>query len=209
MKIAIIGSGVLAQHISHYAEIDLSHNVVGYFNDFVEKNTFINNTPILGKVSDILAVYQKGEFEALVVGIGYKYFEFRESVFREFKGIIPFANIIHPTCHLDSTVKLGEGVVLFPKSILDVHTVIGDNVLINVGCVIAHDTHIGNHSFLSPGVTLAGFIKIGEKCNIGINTTVIDNITIGNEVQTGGGTVVIKNIEKKGLYVGNPQRFIE
>lgn len=209
MKIAIIGSGVLAQHIAHYAEIDLSHNVVGYFNDYIEKNTLVNNTPVLGKVSDILMAFQNNEFEALVVGIGYKHFEFRESVFRKFKGIIPFANIIHPTCYLDSTVKLGEGVVLFPKSILDVHVTVGDNVLVNLGCVIAHDTSIGNHSFLSPGVTLAGFIKIGEKCNIGINTTVIDNITIGNEIQTGGGTLVIKNIEKKGLYVGNPQRFIK
>lgn len=209
MKIAIIGSGVLAQHITHYVEVDLSYKVVGYFNDFVEKDTVINNISVIGKVSDVLIAYKNGDFDALVIGIGYKHFEFRANVFKKFKGIIPFANIIHPTCYIDSKVVLGEGVVLFPRSILDVNVNIGDNVLINVGCVIAHDTSIGNHSFLSPGVHLAGFINIGEKCNIGINTTVIDNITIGSETQTGGGTVVIKNIEKKGLYVGNPQRFIK
>ncbi|MFC2109207.1 acetyltransferase [Bacteroidota bacterium] len=209
MKIAIIGSGVLAQHITHYAEVDLSYDVVGYFNDFIEINTLVNNLPVLGKVSDILTKYKNGEFDALVIGIGYKHFEFRASVFEEYKGVIPFANIIHPSCYLDSSVVLGEGVVLFPKSILDVNVNVGDNVLINIGCVIAHDTSIAKHSFLSPGVTLAGFINIGEKCNIGINTTIIDNITVCNETQTGGGTVVIKNIVKKGLYVGNPQRFIK
>ena len=37
---------------------------------------------------------------------------------------------------------------------------------------------------------------------------IIDNITITDEVQTGGGTIIINDILKKGLYVGNPSRFI-
>ena len=54
---------------------------------------------------------------------------------------------------------------------------------------------------------MAGFVNIKVQCTIGINP-IIDNISITEETRTGGGTVVIKNIEEKGLYVGNPARFI-
>jgi acetyltransferase-like isoleucine patch superfamily enzyme len=57
-------------------------------------------------------------------------------------------------------------------------------------------------------VALAGFIKIEELCIIGINATIIDNISIVSKTQIGGGTVVIESVENKGLYVGNPHRFI-
>jgi UDP-3-O-[3-hydroxymyristoyl] glucosamine N-acyltransferase len=87
--------------------------------------------------------------------------------------------------------------------------VIGDNVLINIGCVIAHDTNINSNCFLSPSVNLAGFVNVGEKSILGINCTVIDNIKIHSNTQIGGGGVVIKNINKNGLYVGNPVRFVD
>ena len=56
---------------------------------------------------------------------------------------------------------------------------------------------------------MAGFVDIKEQCIIGINSIIIDNISITEGTRTGGGTVVIKNIEEKGLYVGNPARFIK
>ena len=86
--------------------------------------------------------------------------------------------------------------------------IIRDNVLINIGCVIAHDTSVDAHCFLSPSVNLAGFVNVGEKSILGINCTVIDNINIHSSTQIGAGGVVVKNINKNGLYVGNPVRFV-
>ena len=45
--------------------------------------------------------------------------------------------------------------------------------------------------------------------NFHLTTFVIDNIKIHSNTQIGGGGVVIKNINKNGLYVGNPVRFID
>jgi UDP-3-O-[3-hydroxymyristoyl] glucosamine N-acyltransferase len=78
----------------------------------------------------------------------------------------------------------------------------------NLGCCIAHDALIGAHTFLSPRVAIAGFVKVEEGCNLGINSTIIDNIAIAANTQIGGGSVVIKAIEKSGLYVGNPVRYV-
>jgi UDP-3-O-[3-hydroxymyristoyl] glucosamine N-acyltransferase len=74
--------------------------------------------------------------------------------------------------------------------------------------MVAHNVVINRHCFVSACVAIAGFVKIKEKCYLGINSTIIDNITIVANTQIGAGTVVIKNIEKEGLYVGNPHRFI-
>lgn len=202
-KIAIIGSGDLGLQIAHHVTSDSQYEVVGYFDDYKEKSAVI-----LGGINDILDLFHQKVFDGLMVGIGYKHFDFRASIFEKFSEKIPFFNFIHSSCFVDKTVTLGEGVIVFPGCVIDQHVVLQNNVFVNVGCTIAHDTQIGAHTFLSPSVALAGFIKVGEKCNIGIQTTVIDHISIVDDVQTGGGTVVINDIKEKGLYVGNPQRFI-
>ncbi len=55
---------------------------------------------------------------------------------------------------------------------------------------------------------MSGCVTIGAGCIIGVNTTIVDTLAIADGVQTGGGTVVIKALERPGLYVGNPARFV-
>lgn len=207
-RIAVIGSGDLGQLIAYHAENDKQANVVGFFDDFKETGETIQNLPILGGIDNVVKLYDKGAFDQIILGIGYKHFDFREEVFNRFYGKIKFATLIHSSCYVDSSCKIGEGVCLLPGSVLGSNVNIHHNVLINIGCTIAHDSVVQSHSFISPRVAIAGFVEVGEKCNIGINATLIDNIKISNNVQIGGGGVVISDINTKGLYVGNPVRFI-
>ncbi len=207
-KLAIIGSGDLGQLIAYHASIDSGMQIAGFFNDFLETGENVNGIPVLGGLDDVSYLYNKGLFDCLMIGIGYKHFSFRKGSFDRFKDEIPFANIIHSTCFVDESCILGEGIFMLPGSTLDFNVCIGDNVLLNTSCTIAHDSSVGNHSFLSPRVAMAGFIEVGECCNLGINCTIIDNITIVDNCQLGGGAVVINNINKPGLYVGSPARFI-
>lgn len=207
-RLAIIGSGDLGQLIAYHAQIDSNKEVVGFFNDFEERGTKVNNIPILGGLEDVLNLHKKGTFDCLMIGVGYNHFDFRKNTFERFKGEIPFANIIHSSSFVDASCQLGEGVFILPGCTLDHRVVLADNVLLNTACTIAHDSKVGAHSFLSPRVAIAGFVEIGACCNIGINTTIIDNISVHDYVQTGGGTVVVKSIKKRGLYVGVPSRFI-
>ncbi|MBX2826884.1 MAG: acetyltransferase [Flavobacteriaceae bacterium] len=206
-KLAVIGSGDLGQLIAHHAAH--SHEVVGFFDDFKKKGEMVHGIPVLGGVADISVAHKNAEFDELSIGIGYKHFAFREAVFQQFQNEVKFANIIHPSCYVDPSCKLGEGLVMLPGCTLDQGVTLGDNVLLNTSCSISHDSRIGAHTFLSPRVAIAGFVTIGNRCNIGINSTIIDNINISNDIQTGGGTVVIKNLLEKGLYVGNPARFVK
>ena len=94
------------------------------------------------------------------------------------------------------------------EAIIDKAVVLRENVLVNLSCIISHDSDIGAHSFLSPNVAIAGFVTTGECANLGISTTIIDHVSVGPHVRTGGATVVVENLDKPGLYVGNPARFI-
>lgn len=205
--LAIIGSGHLGQQIAHYAISDNHYEKVVFFDDFSSEKE-ANGFKILGNSNDIISEFEKKSFDEILIGIGYKHLSVRKELFERFSNTIPFGKIIHSSTWIDKTAIINDGCVIYPSCCIDAHSVIESNTILNVSCTVAHDTVIGKHCFLSPRVALAGFIKIEEQCILGINSTIIDNISIVSKTQIGGGTVVIKNIEKNGLYVGNPHKFI-
>lgn len=206
-RLAIIGAGDLGHQIAYHALTDGHYQPVGFFDDFKSTDMQLFGLPILGPVKDVQFAFNKGMFDVLMIGIGYKHFDIRADLFNCFKDYIPFGTIVHSSAYVDKTCHLETGIFIYPGCVLDMNVKINHNVLINVGCVISHDSKVGQHSFLSPSVNIAGFVGIGQKVFLGIGTTVIDNIIIGDNVRTGGGAVVTNNIESPGLYVGVPACF--
>ena len=205
--LAIIGAGDLGQQIAHFALSDKHYDSVVFFDDYTTQDQ-IKNIPVLGTINNVVSAYNNNEFDELIIGIGYKHLEVRKTIYDTFKDQVPFGKIIHSSCYVDQTAKIGQGCVIYPKVNLDANTEVKENCILNINCTIAHDSVIGSHSFLSPRVAIAGFVNVEEQCILGINATIIDNITITSKTQLGAGTVVIKSIEKQGLYVGNPAKFI-
>ncbi|WP_289037853.1 acetyltransferase [uncultured Zobellia sp.] len=206
--LAIVGAGHLGQQIAHFAITDKHYEHVVFFDDFVVEKHVLGYD-ILGGVNSIESSFNKGFFDEILIGIGYKHLYKREELYNLLHNKIPFGTIIHSSCWVDATARIASGVIIYPNSCIDANTVVDANTVINVSCSIAHDTYIGKHCFLSPNVAIAGFVEVGIKSIIGINSTIIDNIKLVSETQLGGGTVVIKNLTRKGLYVGNPARFIK
>lgn len=208
MKVlAIIGSGELGRQIAYHAITDGHFNNVVFFDDYTDELT-AHGYDILGGVDYLESAFAKAQFHQLIIAIGYKHMEKRAELFNRFHGKIPFATIVHSTCHIDSTAMIGDGCILYPGCTIDMDVVIGNNVLINIATVISHDSNIGSHTFISPAVALAGKINVGKMCILGIGTVIIDNIIISKGVRTGGSTVITKDIQHEGLYVGNPAKFI-
>jgi len=207
-RLAIIGSGDLGQLIAYHAINSKKYEFVGFFDDFKTSQTTVGLGKILGKTTEIESIFNRKLFDVLLIGIGYNHINFRKKIFENFVQKIPFAKLIHKSCHVDASAIIGEGAVIFPGSLIDRNVKIGSNVLININVAIAHDSVIGNHCFISPCVNIAGFVKIEECCIIGINTTIIDNIKVGKFIRTGGGAVIIQSIEHQGTYVGAPAKKI-
>ena len=205
--LAIIGAGHLGQQIAHFAITDKHYSQVVFFDDFTSEKHILGYD-VIGNTSSIEKSYEKGLFDELLIGVGYKHLNKREELYNSFYDKIPFGNIIHSSCWVDAAAQIGQGTIVYPNSCIDANTIIDANTVINVSCSIAHDSYIGKHCFLSPNVAIAGFVKVGIKSIIGINSTIIDNVELISETQLGGGTVVIESLTEKGLYVGNPARFI-
>ena len=201
-RLAIIGSGDLAQQIAHHAIHDNHYQVVGCFDDFKSIGQFSKGLAILGKIDAIHDCFEQGMFDELIIGIGYNHMNFRQELFLQFEKSIPFATIIHSSCFIDKSARIGKGTIIYPGCNVDMHTRIGDNCLIYNGTIIAHDSHISSNTILSPGVQIAGFCQINQHVVLGIGTVVSDNIQICENVKTGAGTVIIKHLTESGLYVG-------
>lgn len=205
--LAIIGSGHLGQQIAYYALSDKHYDTVVFFDDFSTEKE-VNAIPVLGKTNAIEAAFQSKQFDELLIGIGYKHLAVRKEMFDRFSEQIPFGAIVHSSSWVDASATIEHGCVIYPGCVIDAKVIISANTIINLGCTVAHDTKIGKHCFLSPRVAVAGFVTIEEQSIIGINATIIDSIKMAAKTQIGGAAVVIKSIDKSGLYVGNPAKFI-
>lgn len=203
-RIAFIGSGDMAFNIKNYIDTSTESVSVGIYDDFKTKGEVLNKLPILGSTDDVLNDYNNGNFDFLIISIGYTKMEVRQMYFEKFFGIVPLYTFIHESCIVHPSAKIGEGAVLFPGCIVDQNVMIYENVFVHLACTISHDSVIKKHCYLSPSVTLAGFVEIGEKCNIGVGTVISDNVTICESIRTGAGTIVVKNLNETGTYVGVP-----
>jgi sugar O-acyltransferase (sialic acid O-acetyltransferase NeuD family) len=206
-KLAIIGSGDLGQQIAHFAITDNHYQEVVFFDDFATEKE-VHSFPIIGTTQSIESAFEKHIFDEILIAIGYKHLAIKKQLFEQLAPKIPFGKMVHSTSWVDPTATIHRGCVIYPGCVIDAHAVIKENTLLNISCSIAHDTIVESHCFLSPRVAVAGFVTIQEQTIIGINATLIDNITIAAKTQIGGGTVVIYSIDKPGLYVGNPAKFI-
>ncbi len=206
-RLVIVGAGELGLQLLNLANNSLEKfHIVGFFDDTKDLGDRVSEIPIIGHLNEIESLYENGFYDKLVIAIGYKNMNLRESLLMRFDKRIPFATLIHKSCLINSTANILEGSVLYPGCIIDKNVNIGRNVLLNLGVTVAHDTSIGDNSFVAPRVAVSGFVKIGKNCFIGTNATIIDNIIIGDNVQIGAGSVLIKTIGNGLRVFGNPAK---
>ena len=149
-RLAIIGSGDLAQQIAHHAISDNQYKIIGCFDDFKSSGQFSGNLQILGKIDSINNCFHYGMFDELIIGIGYNHINFRQELFLQLEKSIPFATIIHSSCFIDKSARIGKGTINYPKFVVDMITVIGKNCLIQDGCDISCESKALNKIIFPP-----------------------------------------------------------
>jgi len=124
------------------------------------------------------------------------------------KHSLTFAPLIHPTVHVGSNVKIGEGVIL------NVNTTIGPNAQLDDFCVvnrcvsIGHEAHIGCHALIGPQASIAGAVQVGEGATIAMRATVIDKSQIGAWAVVGAASLVTKDVPANMVVYGSPAKVI-
>ena len=110
-------------------------------------------------------------------------------------------------------IIIGNNVNIGPYSVIHKGTM--DNTIIGNGCHfgaytnIGHNCIIGNNVVMAANVVLSGGVKVGDNCWFGSGSVIRHYINICDNVVIGTGTVVVKDINKSGIYVGNPARYLK
>ncbi len=109
-------------------------------------------------------------------------------------------------------VEIQKGASIGNFTRVSSHSFICELVVIGKNCFIGHGVMFINDLFKN-GKT-GGKIEnwqetyIGDNVLIGSNSTILP-VEICDNVVIGAGSVVTKNINKSGVYVGNPARFLK
>jgi sugar O-acyltransferase (sialic acid O-acetyltransferase NeuD family) len=156
------------------------------------------NVPVSGGLSEMA---QSGLRRA-VIAIGDNHI--RERLAREIN--MEWVSVSHPQSYVHSSVKLGEGSVVFAGAIIQPDTVVGAHAIINTAATIDHDCALGDFVHLAPGVRLAGGVQVARGAFLGAGTVVIPSRRIGEWAVVGAGGVVVKDILDGVTAVGIPAR---
>jgi acetyltransferase-like isoleucine patch superfamily enzyme len=115
-------------------------------------------------------------------------------------------------CFIGPFVEIQRDVIIGARCKVQSHAFVCELVTIGDDCFIGHGVMFINDVFATGGPargdkSLWRSTKIGSRVSVGSNATILP-VSICDDVVIGAGAVVAKNIDKPGIYVGNPARFL-
>ena len=115
-------------------------------------------------------------------------------------------------CFVGPFVEIQKGVTVGSRTRVQSHSMLCELVEIGEDCFIGHGVMFINDTFATGGpakgrMDLWRPTKIGNRVSIGSNATIMP-VKICDDTVIGAGAVVTRDIEKPGIYVGNPARFL-
>ena len=115
-------------------------------------------------------------------------------------------------CFIGPFVEIQKDVKISCRTKVQSHTFICELVEIGSNCFIGHGVMFINDKFDDGGPAMGDKskwkkTKIGKNVSIGSNATILP-VEICDGSVIGAGSVVTKNINVKGVYAGNPAKFI-
>lgn len=117
-----------------------------------------------------------------------------------------WATVIHRDASVSPTAAIGEGTVVFARSVINTGAAIGSHCVINTAAVIEHDVALGDYTQASPAAAIGGGAVIGSGSYLGLGCRVRDHVRIGNRVMVGMGAVVTNDIGDGVEVIGVPAR---
>lgn len=176
-------------------------NIFGYIDDGVEIGTEVNGYTVLGS-SDYLI--NRITFLAVTCANGAS--KTMKKVIEKIKSNdnFSFPNLIDPSVHMSSRIKLGIGNIICVENILTVNIGVEDFFIINFDCTEGHDASLYSFVTLYPSVNISGNTYFGECVELGIRTQIIQGKTVGLGTIVGTESVVVRDLPEECTAVGSP-----
>lgn len=213
IDIAIIGAGGFGREVKCLIE-DINnstaqlekYNIIGFYDDGVEKGTTIHEYKVLGKVSDL---NNHSKPLNVVVAIGTP--KTKKNVINSITNqTIVYPNLIHPSViKSKNNIILGKGNIITAGCILTCDIKLEDFVVLNLSCTVGHDTVIKSYGSCMPSVNISGEVIIEEGVYVGTGTRIINQLKVGKNTIIGAGAMVSKTLPENCTAVGVPAKPIK
>jgi sugar O-acyltransferase (sialic acid O-acetyltransferase NeuD family) len=207
--IAIFGAGGFGKEvaciINKINEIEPIWNLIGFFDDGIEKETEVSHFGrVLGNASDL---NEWKEPINIVFAIGSPKI-LNLLVTKITNSNVCFPNIIHPEVSFADlrSFKIGKGNVIVRACSFSVDVCIGDFNQFNSLSALAHDVIVGSFNVFMPLSRISGEVRIGDNNFFGINSILLQNVKVGYNTRIGAGSIVITKTKDGFLYMGNPAK---
>ena len=207
-KLAIYGAGgfgretaVLIEQINTQKE---TWEVIGFFDDGMNRNEEVDGLKILGNMNDLNAYPDELSVCMAVADPAVRF----ELIKKITNARVNFPVIIHPQSILGDPKrnKLGKGSIITAGVILTTGIEIGEFVIVNLSSTIGHDVRLEPYCTVMPACSISGNVSIGPCSTLGTGSRVIQGITIGSRCLVGAGAVVTKDFGSNLKIMGIPAR---
>lgn len=202
--LGILGAGRFSRLIESLAHETGCYAKVVCFDD----DAPVDGQRVLGTLDDVPDHVDRGHVQALAIGIGYRHFSLRETLFHKYKDQGLFATLIHPSAFVSPEAEVAEACIVYSLANIESGTHVGPNVVVFNQTSLSHDVVVRAHSFFSVGINMGGGVQFGQRVFVGVGSTLINDISIGDDCCICAGTMVSKDLPARTYVVGNPMRTI-
>lgn len=207
-KLAIYGAGGFGRETAVMIGQINAHKptweLIGFFDDGLNKGDEVDGLKILGGLSDLNAY--AGE---LCVCMAVADPNIRYKLIRKIANEkISFPLIVHPQANIGDAKrnKLGSGSIVAAGVILTTGIELGEFCIVNLSSTIGHDVQLGDCCTVMPACSISGNVSIGSRCVLGTGSRIIQCVTIGENCMVGAGSVVTKSFGSNLKILGVPAR---
>ena len=209
-RIAIIGAAGFGREVKVLID-DINkakpiYDLIGFFDDGIEKGTLVNGLPVLGTIAAI----NKIDYN-LKLALGVSAPAIKEKTIQIIENnYIDFPTLIHPSAIISNDeVFLGKGTIICAGNIITCNIIVKDFVTLNLSCTVGHDTIIKDFSSFMPAVNISGEVVIEKNVYVGTGAKIINQLSIGAHTIVGAGAVVSKVLPANCTAVGIPAKPIK
>ncbi|WP_256013252.1 acetyltransferase [Desertivirga xinjiangensis] len=117
-----------------------------------------------------------------------------------------FTSLVHPRAYVSRRAAIGAGSVVLAGVSINSSVIVGEHVIINTNSSVDHDCTIGDYVHIAPNACLAGNVTVGEGAFIGMGACVKQGIRIGKWAVIGAGSVVLTDVPDFSKFWGNPAK---
>ena len=202
----LVGGGGHCKSVIDVAE-SAGYNILGILDTPENVGKSVLGYKVIGTDDDIPKFVDCAEFIITVGQI--KSASIRKKVAERIQEVDgQLATIIAPDAYVSKYASVGEGTIIMHRAFLNADVKVGKNVIINTLTNIGHEVIVDDFCHISTGVMVCGNAHIGKEAFIGSQSVVNQGVDIVNATVVGSLTCVNKSIVERGIYAGNPAKFI-